>query len=121
MEELKIVEIKAFVPAQDYELSKAFYCDLGFTMASDEDGIAYFYRGDHSFLLQDFYEKNHANNFMMHLLVTDVESWYQHILNVGIIEKYQVTVTPPEDRPWQMRDFVVYDPSGVIWRIAQNI
>ncbi|MBW4620266.1 MAG: hypothetical protein KME17_13040 [Cyanosarcina radialis HA8281-LM2] len=54
MEELKVIEIKAFVPAKNYELSKAFYRDLGFVMASDEEGIAYFYRDNCSFLLQDF-------------------------------------------------------------------
>lgn len=121
MEGLEVLEIKAFVPAQNYEVSKAFYHDLGFIMASDEDGIAYFHCGDESFLLQDFYEKDHANNFMMHLLVKDVESWYQHILSSGIADKYQVKVTEPEDRPWKMKDFVLYDPSGVLWRIAQNI
>jgi catechol 2,3-dioxygenase-like lactoylglutathione lyase family enzyme len=121
MKELEVLELHAFVPAKNYEVSKAFYRDLGFTMASDEDGIAYFYRDNLSFLLQDFYEKDHANNFMMHLLVKDVESWYQHILSSGLTGKYQVAITKPEDRPWQMRDFVLYDPSGVLWRIAQNI
>jgi hypothetical protein len=23
-------------------------------------------------------------------------------------------------QPWRMRDFVLYDPSGVLWRIGQN-
>jgi len=27
----------------------------------------------------------------------------------------------PEDRPWDMRDFVLFDPTGVLWRIGQNI
>jgi hypothetical protein len=26
----------------------------------------------------------------------------------------------PEDRP-SMRDFVLFDPTGVLWRIGQNI
>ncbi|MEM6453306.1 MAG: VOC family protein [Cyanobacteria bacterium P01_D01_bin.105] len=121
MEGLEVIEIKAFVPAQDYDISKAFYKDLGFTMAFDGDGIAYFRYGNQSFLLQDFYERDHANNFMMHLLVKDVERWYQHILDSGIVDKYQVKVTEPDDRPWKMRDFVLFDPSGVLWRIAQNI
>jgi hypothetical protein len=38
---LKITEIKAFVPPKNFEVSKQFYKDLGFTMASDGDGIAY--------------------------------------------------------------------------------
>ena len=28
---------------------------------------------------------------------------------------------PPEDRPWRIRDFVLVDPSGVLWRVGQNI
>jgi uncharacterized glyoxalase superfamily protein PhnB len=31
-----------------------------------------------------------------------------------------VTVGAIEQQPWRMRDFVVSDPSGVLWRIAQN-
>lgn len=121
MTDLTITEIKAFIPAKNYEISKSFYQDLGFTMASDGDGVAYFHLGNSSFLLQDFYVPDLANNLMMHLLVKDVESWYQQILHSGIAEKYQIKVTAPEDQPWQMRDFVVIDPSGVLWRIGQNI
>lgn len=73
---LKSVEIKAFVPAKDFELSKRFYQDLGFTMASDGGGIAYFHHGDHcAFLLQDFFVKEFAENLQMHLLVEDVQAW----------------------------------------------
>jgi hypothetical protein len=43
------VEIKAFVPARDYALSKQFYADMGFTMASDGGGVAYFHRGHVAF------------------------------------------------------------------------
>jgi uncharacterized glyoxalase superfamily protein PhnB len=27
----------------------------------------------------------------------------------------------PQDQPWAMRDFTLFDPSGVLWRVAQNI
>ena len=36
MENLNAVEIKSFVPAKDFELSKRFYQRLGFEMASDD-------------------------------------------------------------------------------------
>ncbi len=120
MSNLRTVEIKAFVPAKDFELSKRFYLDLGFTMASDSDGIAYFHHGQTSFLLQDFYNETLANNFMMHLLVEDVDAWWSQVTVSGIATKYGVKVTPVEQQPWRMRDFVVIDPSGVLWRIAQN-
>lgn len=120
MSNLRTVEIKAFVPARDFALSKRFYQDLGFTMASDSDGIAYFHHGDSSFLLQDFCTETLASNFMMHLLVEDVDAWWDQITTSGIAGKYGVKVTAVEQQPWRMRDFVVTDPSGVLWRIAQN-
>jgi catechol 2,3-dioxygenase-like lactoylglutathione lyase family enzyme len=117
---LDITEIKAFVPAKNFEISKQFYKDLGFTMASDDDGIAYFHFGNFSFLLQDFCADSFAENFMMHILVKDVQSWWDHIHESGILSKYGVRVTDLEDQPWRMRDFCLYDPSGVLWRIGQN-
>ena len=72
---LRVTEIKAFVPAKDFARSKEFYKDIGFTMASDGGGIAYFHFGHASFLLQDFYVESLAKNFMMHMLVEDVDAW----------------------------------------------
>jgi catechol 2,3-dioxygenase-like lactoylglutathione lyase family enzyme len=120
------IELKAYVPAKDFELSKQFYRDLGFTLCWGAEGdLAYFHYGDHGspgkvgFLLQRFYVKEFAENFMMHLLVKDVDAWWAGIQEKKITEKYGVRAGPPEDRPWQMRDFVLFDPSGVLWRIAQ--
>ncbi|MEM8942816.1 MAG: VOC family protein [Pseudomonadota bacterium] len=121
MPELESVEIKAFVPARDYELSKQFYSDIGFVMASEGGGIAYFHHENCSFLLQDFYQEQHARNFMMHLLVKDLGAWYERLQSLGITAKYQVRLGEPQDQPWGMRDFTLDDPSGVLWRIAQNI
>ena len=121
MPNLRVTEVKAFVPARDFELSKRFYQDLGFTMASDGGGVAYFHRDHASFLLQDFCVDEHIQNFMMHLLVENVDDWHRKIAESGIAEKYKVEVGPVELQPWRMRDFTLFDPSGVLWRIAQNV
>lgn len=121
MPNLKVTEIKAFVPSKAFELSKQFYKDLGFTMASEGGGIAYFHFGHVSFLLQDFCAESFAENFMMHILVEDVQSWWNHVQESDVLVKYGTRVTALEDQPWKMRDFCLYDPSGVLWRIGQNI
>lgn len=121
MANLNTVEIKAFVPAKDFATSKQFYADLGFTKASDSDGVAYFYHGNTSFLLQDFYEMALAENLMMHLLVEDAVSWHEHIRKSGVEEKYGVKLSGVEKQPWGMLDFCIHDPSGVLWRFGQNI
>jgi catechol 2,3-dioxygenase-like lactoylglutathione lyase family enzyme len=76
MRDLTAIEIKAFVPAKDFELSKRFYQDLGFVVAWSSEGLAYIRHGNTSFLLQEFQEKA-PDNFMMHLLVQDVDSWWE--------------------------------------------
>ena len=117
---LRVTEIKAFVPAKDFELSKQFYRDIGFTMASEGGGVAYFHFEHVSFLLQDFCAEALAENFMMHMLVEDVEAWRHRISESGVAAKYGTKVTDIELQPWKMRDFCVIDPSGVLWRIGQN-
>lgn len=121
MSNLATIEAKAFVPARDFEISKQFYVDLGFEIASSSDELAYLRCGPASFLLQKFYVCEHAENFMMHLLVEDVEAWWAHVQTSGLAAKYGVRAMPPADRPWRIRDFVITDPTGVLWRIGQNI
>src|SRR4051812_19473628 len=101
------VEIKAFVPARNLAESKAFYTALGFEVPWSDDGLAYVRYGETSFLLQQFYVPEHANNFMMHLLVENVDDWHRHVLASGVIQDYSTRVESPEDRPWAMRDFAI--------------
>jgi uncharacterized glyoxalase superfamily protein PhnB len=57
---------------------------------------------------------------MMHLLVEDVDAWWQHVQAQELSSKYQIMLEPPANRPWGLRDFVITDPTGVLWRIGQN-
>lgn len=116
---LAAVEVKAFVPARDFDVSMAFYQALGFTRASVFDGIAYFHVGDCSFLLQDFHVEQHTANFQMHLLVQNVDDW--HVKASDVARQFGVAIGPVALQPWAMRDFTLFDPSGVLWRIAQNV
>lgn len=118
---LETIEIKAFVPARDFELSKRFYRDLGFNIPWSSDELAYLYAGDSSFLLQNVHRREHAENFMMHMLVEDVAAWWRVVQDQRLAERYGVRNEPPEDRPWGIREFVLFDPSGVVWRIGTSI
>lgn len=127
MTEPEAIELKAHLPSRDFEVSKQFYQDIGFTLCWSSDGLALLHYGPHevpgqpSFLLQNFYVKELAENLQMHLLVKDVDAWWACVQAKQISEKYGVEIGPAEDREWGMRDFTLVDPSGVLWRIAQNI
>lgn len=117
---LTITEIKAFVPAKDFALSKRFYADLGFQQKSEGGGVAYFALGQHAFLLQDYYTQEFAENLALHILVEDVQAWARHVAERGIAERYGVRVTAVTEQAWGITDFTVTDPCGVCWTIGQN-
>jgi uncharacterized glyoxalase superfamily protein PhnB len=69
--------------------------------------------------LQKFYVPEHTHNFQMSLLVEDVDAWWTHVAQVAA--EFGITVERPDDRPWGLRDFPLFDPSGVLWRVGQRI
>jgi len=118
---LRSVELKTFVPARDFELSKDFYQTMGFKLGWADEQLAYFSHGEHcAFLLQNFYVKEQAENFVMHLLVEEVDAWWAQIQAARLDERFDTRLIAPQDQPWGMREFMAFDPSGVLWRIGQN-
>ena len=58
---------------------------------------------------------------MMHLMVEDLDAWWNHIVDLDLVGKYEnVRATEPRDYPWGLREINLVDPSGVLWHIAQK-
>lgn len=112
-------ELKPFVPALDFALSKRFYMALGMDLIWSTDELAYFRQGPARFLLQPFGQPDFAANFQMHLLVDDADAWWRHAAPVA--ERFGTRCEAPQDRAWGMRDFALFDPSGVLWRIGHPL
>lgn len=112
--------IRPFLPAKNFELSKRFYEALGFEKLLDSDVVIFrFGRGE--FLLQSYYQKEWADNFMMQLMVDDLDSWWAHIQSLDLSTRYRVA--PPKTpalQPWGLRISYMTDPSGVLWHVAQR-
>jgi hypothetical protein len=53
--------------------------------------------------------------------VEDINAWHEAIKQNNIAQKYQVEVSDVVSQPRGMLDFIIRDPSGVLWRIGQNI
>ena len=118
---LATIEMKAFVPARDLAESIAFYEAIGFEVTMESDDLAYLRHGTTAFLLSHFYLREHAENFVMHLLVANADDWHRNVEASGVVEKFSVRLSPPDDRPWGIRDFTLIDPTGVLWRIGNVI
>jgi hypothetical protein len=116
-----VVALRPFVPATNFETSLRFYVDLGFTAHRLGGEIASMELGAFSFLLQDFTAENFAGNFMMQLIVKDLDSWWRRIEVLNLAEKYGVRApSAPRLQPWGLTISYVVDPSGVLWHIAQK-
>jgi catechol 2,3-dioxygenase-like lactoylglutathione lyase family enzyme len=113
-------EIKAFVPASDFDASRSFYRELGFTEEWCSAELASLRLHGAGFLLQRFDEPALASNLMMHLLVPDLDRLWQRLVDERFAARHGVRASPPELRPWGLRDMELFDPSGVLWRIAQR-
>lgn len=111
---------RPFLPAKDFELSKRFYEALGFEKRLDAS-VAIFRLGRGEFLLQPYYQKDWAENFMMQLMVDDLDAWWAHIQSLDLPKRFGVSAPKaPEMQPWGLRIAYVTDPSGVLWHVAQR-
>lgn len=118
---LAVTALRPFIPAKDFEVSKRFYLDLGFTLSHDGQGVAEFEIGQYSFLLQNYYEETWAKNCMMHLVVNDLDCWWKHIESLKLTQKYEIEVpAAPKLQAWGLSVAYLHDPSGVLWHIVEE-
>ena len=111
---------RAFVPAKDVAVSKAFYEALGFRKLLDSD-VVIFGVGAGAFILQEFYVAEHAGNFMMQLMVDDLDAWWAHIRSLDLAARFNVRPpTAPAAQPWGLRVCYLVDPAGVLWHVAER-
>ena len=111
---------RPFVPARDFDLSKRFYEALGFKKVLD-GGVAIFEMRSSGFILQNYYQKDWAGNFMMQLMVDDLDGWWSHIEALDLPGKFGIQPPKaPAVQPWGLRIAYVVDPCGVLWHVAQR-
>jgi uncharacterized glyoxalase superfamily protein PhnB len=108
------------VPAKDFDLSKQFYEAIGFQKVLDGE-VAIFNAASGGFILQRYYQKDWAENTVLQLMVDDLDAWWAHIVGLDLASRFGVQ--PPKSpamQPWGLRTAYVYDPSGVLWHVAQR-
>jgi len=76
--------------------------------------------GAYSFLLQDYYVEQWANNCVVHVLVSDVDRWWNQIRGLDVASRYEIKATAPRLENWG-KVAGITDPSGVLWLIIEPI
>jgi hypothetical protein len=116
----QVLALRPFVPAKDFALSKRFYQTLGFALTLEDATIAILKLGSFSFILQNFYVPEHADNTMVQLLVREVDVWWQRIDAAKLVAEFAVKPPrAPAMQDWGLKVGFVFDPSGVLWHVAE--
>ncbi|RUN78195.1 glyoxalase [Sphingomonas sp. TF3] len=111
--------IRPFIPARDFEVSKAFYSAIGFTLGYHDESVAIFEYEGAGLLLQNFYVEEFAGNSMHQLFVADLDAWWPRTADLA--QRFGVREpTPPKLQPWGIRVGFLVDPAGVLWHVAED-
>ena len=111
-------DVRIFVPALDLAVSKAFYVALGWQFNWEEGNLVELELAGHRFLLQGYYERAWAENFMIHVSVDDAEAWHAHAATV-VPQFPNTNVAPPKRQDYGAVVTHVWDPCGVLLHFAQ--
>jgi uncharacterized glyoxalase superfamily protein PhnB len=115
-----VLAIRAFVPAKDPAMSRRFYEALGFVATHADGQITILKLGAFSFILQDFYVKEFAENLMLQMLVRDADAWWRRVDGAKLAAEFGVKPPkPPAMQEWGMKVGFLFDPCGVLWHIAE--
>lgn len=119
LQDFKINTLRTFVPAKDYDRSRDFYKKIGFEETYYSEGLAVFKAGDFTFYLQNYYQKDWAENFMMLMEVDDVDAFWEYMQSLDLKKEFpEIKFRKPKTDDWG-REFHMIDPAGVLWHFAK--
>jgi len=121
MTQLKATDLRPFIPARDFEVSKRFYAALGWDTRDVGPKLALVTIGDgQHFYIQDYYVKDFAENTMLHVTVDSATDWHAHV--AATLDKGDFAtarVQPPARQLYGATVVFVHDPSGVLLHLCQ--
>lgn len=113
------ISIRPFIGAEDFELSRSFYKDLGFQETVLTPAMSVFKTDTIAFYLQNAYVKDWIDNTMIFLEVDDVDRYWKELSALQLTTKYKnVRLTPIRTEQWGKECFL-HDPSGILWHFGE--
>jgi hypothetical protein len=116
---MKFLSLQPFVPAgMAFQKSKELFVALGFTVNWEGDGYVGFQRDNCKFILQDYYAKDFAENFMVTVNVSNADEFYTEVKEKNLVEKFGIKLGEPANQPYG-REVNIIDIAGVCWHFVQ--
>ena len=115
-----IADQRVFLPTKDFARSIDFYARMGWQTRFCDDAIALMELGASRIFLQTYYQKEWADNTMVHLVVDDAKGWHdvaERVKQEGGFD--DVRIRPPQREDYGALVVHVIDPAGVLLHFAQ--
>ena len=117
---MKFLSLQPFVPSgSNFQLAKEFFVELGFTMNWDMGGYAGFENNGCRFILQDYNQKDFAENFMLSVGVENADAFRDEVIEKQLPERFGIRVSKALDQPYG-REVNIIDAAGVCWHFVQQ-
>ena len=115
------LSIRPFIGAQDFDESRRFYQDLGFSETVLSPSLSVFRNASLSFYLQNAYVKDWVDNTMVFLEVVNVDEFWKELTARNLTAKYTtIRLEPVRLQDWGSVCYI-HDPSGVLWHVGEFV
>ena len=115
-----IADQRIFLPTKDLAQSIDFYSRMGWQARFRDANLALMELGASRVFLQKYYQKEWADNTMVHLVVDDAVRWHEvaeRVKQEGGFE--DVKIRAPQREDYGALVTHVIDPAGVLLHFAQ--
>ena len=115
----KTKSIRPFIGAENFDISRQFYLDLGFFESVIHSNLIYFSTDAFGFYLQNAFVKDWIDNTMIFMEVENVENHWNEMSKLNLTSKYHtVRLVPIRELDWGKECFL-HDPSGILWHFGE--
>ena len=116
---MKFLSLEPFVPSgSNFEGSKQFFQELGFTINWDAGDYISFGKDDCRFILQRYDDAAFAQNLMLSVRIDNAGEFYNVVIEKKLAEKYGIRITKPAKQPYGIEVNII-DIAGVCWHFVE--
>jgi len=116
---MKFLSLEPFVPSgKDFEKSKQLFLEMGFKINWDAGGFAGFENEGCKFILQQYDNKEFAENFMISVKIDDAEEFWKFTIEKKLSERFGIKITEPKQQSYG-KEVNLIDIAGVCWHFVE--
>ena len=117
---MKFLSLQPFVPSgKDFEGSKQFFVELGFTITWDAGDYISFEKDGCKFILQNYDQKDFAENFMLSVGISNAQEFWNEVNEKQLPQRFGIRLGKPIQQPYG-KEVNIIDLAGVCWHFVEQ-